>query len=407
MASDQVLRFPCTGDDGGHLLTKVSKSGTKPLDLELIATDGDNVFSAALKESAVKSLQASNYGGNLDEWKTILKYTLLQEHPDEPLPEELQGLKAVATVDESTAAITLRKNISGIVQRLGTIKLKEDDPEKLNLFDLAVTAAGEADGLRIQLRTLQNSARFHQEEVTKLNRQLDDLIQAKEEHEDDLLKKVAALLNAKKLKIRDQQRLLAGAKIDPHAAEAVSAARDGSTSRTAGASRRGKRKANGVAEPQPEPEGGGENEDDYQDGDDFERQETPPPSDQDATEDEGTDGEGLDAAPAASQRSTRAAASKGKAGGGGADAAPAPSQRSTRASGSKRKAAEATKGKANVGTTKDVRDDGPPPPKRELPFKTQTGGTSRFKEPEPAPAPASTIGNAGGDEDDDTTDDEL
>merc|ERR1711939_405777 len=85
-----------------------------------------------------------------------------------------------------------------------------------------------------------------------LNQQLEDLVKAKKDHEDELLKKFAALLNTKNLKIRDQQRLLAGAKIPKDAAEAVRDARDSdvASGRRASGARRQKRKANSSAEPE-------------------------------------------------------------------------------------------------------------------------------------------------------------
>lgn len=51
--------------------------------------------------------------------------------------------------------------------------------------------------------------------INKLNSQLQELIKIKSEHDDQLIAKFAQLLNEKKLKIRNQQRLLASAKIDP------------------------------------------------------------------------------------------------------------------------------------------------------------------------------------------------
>jgi hypothetical protein len=72
---------------------------------------------------------------------------------------------------------------------------------------------------------------------------LEDLIAAKATHENELLKKFCDLLNEKKSKIRDQQRLLASAKVDPVKIRAVQAARKTSKPREAGASRPGKRKA--------------------------------------------------------------------------------------------------------------------------------------------------------------------
>jgi hypothetical protein len=51
--------------------------------------------------------------------------------------------------------------------------------------------------------------------ITRLEEQLQGLVDEKLAHENALLQKFADLLNSKKLKIRDQQRLLAGAKVDP------------------------------------------------------------------------------------------------------------------------------------------------------------------------------------------------
>ena len=63
------------------------------------------------------------------------------------------------------------------------------------------------------------------------------------EYEQELLEKFSLLLNEKKLKIRDQQRLLAGSRVDPRKLEAVEASRSTSKPRSAGTSRAGKRKA--------------------------------------------------------------------------------------------------------------------------------------------------------------------
>lgn len=58
-----------------------------------------------------------------------------------------------------------------------------------------------------------------------MTKQLDHLIEAKKEHEDLLLERAALLLNEKKLKIRDQQRLLATAKVDEKKLAEVQATR--------------------------------------------------------------------------------------------------------------------------------------------------------------------------------------
>lgn len=379
MPQDHILRLRRTDADGEHLLINITQSGSKPLDLKLVASEGEHVYPAKIKESNVKTLQASNYSGDLEEWQVILKYALLQQHPTSPLPESLQGVEAVAAISGETLTINLRKNIGGIHQRLGSIKLEQNDEEEINPFDWAGTAVTAADELREQLETLQASVSAQQGQVAKLNRQLDDLVKAKKEHEEELLKKFAALLNAKKLKIRDQQRLLSGAKIDPEAAEVVSDSRSGGgKARKPTPSRKGKRKANGTAEPEPEPAEAAANDEETatEDDDDalIRREETPQNSDRDATEDEDSDADGFNAAPAASQQSRRGVGNRGKA-------------------------LEVAKEKATGGSAMEVDDAGSPPPRRELPFAKKKA--EETKKPAPAPAPVQE------EDDDETDDDEL
>jgi hypothetical protein len=83
----------------------------------------------------------------------------------------------------------------------------------------------------------------HQKTIDDLTAQLDDLVKAKKSHQDEMLRKFAALLNTKKLKIRDQQRLLAHAKVDPGTADQVQQARSGTAARKPDLSRSSKRKA--------------------------------------------------------------------------------------------------------------------------------------------------------------------
>lgn len=68
-------------------------------------------------------------------------------------------------------------------------------------------------------------------------------MQLKTENETQLLEKFSLLLNEKKLKIRDQQRLLASSNVDPSKVEAIEDSRTAIRSRSAGPFRKGKRKA--------------------------------------------------------------------------------------------------------------------------------------------------------------------
>lgn len=141
--------------------------------------------------------------------------------------------------------------------------------------------------------------------ISKLENQLDDLIQAKKTHEEELLAKFALLLNEKKLKIREQQRLLAGAKLDPNAAKKVGAtkAKEVPKGRTPQPSRKGKRKIDVKDESESENEDGFENNNrvataaggtgvedtDADDGEGDEQVETPEASEGDVTEDDDDD----------------------------------------------------------------------------------------------------------------------
>ena len=63
--------------------------------------------------------------------------------------------------------------------------------------------------------------------MRRLNESLAELVKLKAEEENSLLEKFSLLLNEKKLKIRDQQRLLASANVDPARLEAVEEVRAG------------------------------------------------------------------------------------------------------------------------------------------------------------------------------------
>ena len=284
VANTSILRLHRTDKTNRHLLVQVVKVGNKALDLKLIGTEHEHLYHAQIEESKLKSLQAISFSGDLTQWKAILQYALLHQKPNGQIPDYLQGLETVATISGKTLTITIRKNIDGITQRLSDIKLQQDDEkEEIDAFDWVDSAAATADSTRTELETLQTSIDEQREQVTSLNKQLDDLVKAKKEHEEELLAKFTALLNAKKLKIRDQQRLLAGTQIDPAAASAL----DAGGSRQSAKSKKGKRKAHTEDD-----EEMGDDEDN-ENGEDEHPQETPPGSDDEATEDEGNlDGPG-------------------------------------------------------------------------------------------------------------------
>lgn len=97
--------------------------------------------------------------------------------------------------------------------------------------------------MREELEALKRRIDEKEDTIRKLQASSDELVRLKNENETQLLEKFSLLLNEKKLKIRDQQRLLTDANVDPAKVEAVEESRLAVRSRSAGPSRKGKRKA--------------------------------------------------------------------------------------------------------------------------------------------------------------------
>lgn len=83
------------------------------------------------------------------------------------------------------------------------------------MFDWAAASAQAFSTAQSEIVELKLKFTEQRIMMAKLSDQLDQLIKAKDEHEDAMLEKFRLLLNAKKLKIRDQQRVIATAKVDP------------------------------------------------------------------------------------------------------------------------------------------------------------------------------------------------
>lgn len=95
------------------------------------------------------------------------------------------------------------------------MSLKQDDEQAIELFDWTGTAVARADVIEDQLSSLRDRYSAAEDTINRLNKQLEDFISAKHQHEEQLMTDFVQLLNEKKLKIRNQQRLLASANVDP------------------------------------------------------------------------------------------------------------------------------------------------------------------------------------------------
>jgi hypothetical protein len=121
---------------------------------------------------------------------------------------------------------------------------KED--QEIELFEWCGLAVQSTSQLANELASYKARFKEQQGTISRLNAQLEDLVAAKASHETELLEKFRDLLNEKKAKIRDQQRLLATAKVDPKKLAEVQNSRSSSRKTSAGPSRSGKRKKNGL-----------------------------------------------------------------------------------------------------------------------------------------------------------------
>ncbi|KAG4285577.1 hypothetical protein FPRO06_06837 [Fusarium proliferatum] len=202
MASQaRVLKFPRSDDKSSFVLLQVTLKGSKQLDLKLVGTEGEEPYVASLKHDKVVSLRVKNCPASESEWQQILEDLFHQV----PLPD----IQATATVQsEKSISITIRKDIQGITQRLGSITLDHDPDEAIELFDWC-GASVEASASSKQTAAILSAKSSESEAVVaQLQLQLEELIKAKEEDETALLRKFRDLLNEKKLRIREQQQVL-------------------------------------------------------------------------------------------------------------------------------------------------------------------------------------------------------
>lgn len=93
--------------------------------------------------------------------------------------------------------------------------MRKDDSQEIDSIKWAATAVMSFNTVEKNMEDLRVKYEEQSLIIEKLSQQLEELIKAKIEHENALIGKFRDLLNAKKLKIRDQQRLLATAKVDP------------------------------------------------------------------------------------------------------------------------------------------------------------------------------------------------
>ncbi|KAI0394954.1 hypothetical protein F5Y17DRAFT_425450 [Xylariaceae sp. FL0594] len=244
MTETPVLHFPVSGQEDGSFLLEVSSNGSRPLDLKLIGSESTAVYLVKLRHKRIDEYKATPGHCTNEEWEQILTSIFVDLNP---IPDV--EVRADVQSDGSAVTLSFRKNIQGITQRLGSIKLDGNDKTEISPFDWCVSAIAARSRMAEELAAAKGQVEALENSVAELRKQLDDFITSKAEDETQMLEKFRDLLNAKKLKIRQQQRLLAAASVDPaKLARIPNAGRGGDEEvggthhRDAGPSRRGKRK---------------------------------------------------------------------------------------------------------------------------------------------------------------------
>ncbi|TVY33388.1 hypothetical protein LOCC1_G008285 [Lachnellula occidentalis] len=247
LESPVLLRLPRGLAQTEFVLLHISPQGRRPLDLKLIGTENETIFKVILEHDQTSSLKDSKSRLNQEQWDAVLLSVLLGAVPQEEHKAITQGVEAVAKIESggNELSITIQRRIEGITQRLGSLILRETGDEEPDLFEWCGQAVESRSKSITELQTLKSSLKYKDEQLKKIEESFAELVDLKNAHEKSLLEKFSLLLNEKKLKIRDQQRLLASSNVDPAKLEALAAARRDSRSRSAGPSRKGmgKRKA--------------------------------------------------------------------------------------------------------------------------------------------------------------------
>ncbi|KAF3069173.1 hypothetical protein CFAM422_007104 [Trichoderma lentiforme] len=206
MAASRVIKLPRDDDESTYALIQVIQKGSKPLDVKLVGTEGEAPYVTSLKHDRVASLQVPNCSVSESEWQAILE-SLFSLQP-------VTDIQATARIESETSlSITIRKRVQGITQRLGSIELKHDENEGIELFKWCAETTDALAQSNVTLAEAAAHAKELETTVKELKSQLDELITSKEDDETALLLKFRDLLNEKKVKIREQQKILAAGPI--------------------------------------------------------------------------------------------------------------------------------------------------------------------------------------------------
>jgi DNA double-strand break repair and V(D)J recombination protein XRCC4 len=193
---------------------------------------------------SLAKLRHKNYDGSDEEWSEILKYVLISKQGsglNDIIKQNLDISCAISGKDpKASLSISFRTRVENITQRLGSLDLPQTpDTDDVDLFGWASKAINRRDELEGEVAMLKQDSGKAKDTVAALQSQLDNLVKSKAEHEDELLTKFVALLNAKKMRLRELERKMSTGKIDKKALERLEATLPPASS----SSKRGKKRS--------------------------------------------------------------------------------------------------------------------------------------------------------------------
>ena len=173
----------------------------------------------AVRQRSLKKLRAKNYDGTDDDWSSTVLSVLDPTTTSPAASQEKDNLDVTCSLSgkgpNRTLSIAFSNKVEDITQRLGTIELSEtEDTDDVDLFGWASHATEQRDNAQVEVVNLRAQTKTKDDIVASLQKQIDELVEAKIEHEKQMLSKFTLLLNEKKLKIRNMQRILATANLD-------------------------------------------------------------------------------------------------------------------------------------------------------------------------------------------------
>ena len=331
-----------------------------------------------VRQRKATDLRAKNFQGSDDEWQNLLRH-VFNPQSAAPLPDDQRkGLEVVTMIGSGKVTINLRNRIEKITQKLGSVDLHQDDDVEIQLFDWCSSALAQKASLETEKGELRRKYETAQATITSLDAKLEELVKAKIDNEEQLISKFVLLLNEKKLKIRNQQRILSTAKVDPKKLQQMQNTLEGK-GRQAKSSRSGKRRAAAPMEKDNDDDAQNESSDAFEQMD-LDRQQAIAPgspaasSDRHTTPDTATEsgtateGESDDAAP------------------------PAPTPAPASSKPSQRPSTRTTKPSAKTPDTPPPhqthqthqKNPSPPPPVRSLPFTRKTAQSKKAAAAPPA-----------------------